>query len=173
MQAQKRREQILTMLKQSDHPLSASFLSKMLGISRQGIVGDVALLRAQGCDIIATSRGYRMAPPVPSGRYIGKIVCLHTPEQTEDELSLIVQLGGQVLDVIVEHDVYGEITGQLNLAAQKDVDAFMETLRQNRARLLSDLTDGIHLHTISCRDVAHFRTVREALADRGFLYGEN
>lgn len=170
MQAEKRREQILALLLQSDQPLSASYLSKTFGVSRQGIVGDIALLRAQGREIIATSRGYLAAPVVPSGRYLGKLACQHTLEQTEKELSMIVAYGAEVLDVIVEHYFYGEITGQLNIATQKDVDAFMDNVRENKARLLSELTGGVHLHTISCRDVEHFRTVQEALREQGLLY---
>ena len=46
MDGQTRREQILKMLEESEQPISGSTLAHQLGVSRQIIVGDVALLRA-------------------------------------------------------------------------------------------------------------------------------
>ena len=55
-----RRKEILRQLQLSEKPVSASRFARDLGVSRQIIVGDVALLRAAGEDIIATSRGYKL-----------------------------------------------------------------------------------------------------------------
>lgn len=170
MDAAARREYILNNLKIQSEPVSASSLAQSLGVSRQVIVGDIALLRAQGNDIIATARGYMMMPLRPSGRYVGKLACQHTFADTRKELSLIVEMGGEILDVVVEHHIYGEITGQLNIAAMKDVDDFIGKLERNEARLLLELTDGVHLHTISCADAAAFDSITAALDAHGFLY---
>ena len=170
MDAEKRRESIKAQLLQQEEPVSASRLAQQLGVSRQIIVGDIALLRTQGCDIVATARGYMRAKAVVSGRYVGKIACQHSLADTKNELYTIVELGGQVLDVVVEHELYGEITGQLNLASCSDVNAFLQKVANNEARLLSELTDGVHLHTIACRDAAAFETIRAALARQSLLY---
>ena len=58
MHAEERRETILKLLRQSAQPVSASTLAAQLSVSRQIIVGDIALLRAGGADILATPRGY-------------------------------------------------------------------------------------------------------------------
>ena len=62
MNAAQRRERILTRLNSAGAPLSASTLAAELGVSRQIVVGDVALLRAGGAQIDATPRGYHLHP---------------------------------------------------------------------------------------------------------------
>ena len=51
MNAAQRRECILTRLSGAQNPVSASALAAELGVSRQIVVGDVALLRAGGAQI--------------------------------------------------------------------------------------------------------------------------
>lgn len=169
MSAESRRMQVLATISESHIPISASLLAKNLNVSRQIIVGDVALLRAQGHEIIATARGYIMTALRDEHKYLGKIACRHTPDETKEELYTIVDLGAVVVDVIVEHEVYGEITGQLNLRSRGDVDAFLNRLNQMQVKLLSELTDGIHLHTLACRDKGHFDKVYQKLTALGYL----
>ena len=173
MDGNKRRVKVLAMIKRSDRALSASFLATELGVSRQIIVGDVALLRAEGHEIIATARGYIIDNTVKKNKYTRKIACQHTPEQTIDELYLLVDLGVHVDDVVVEHEVYGELTGHLGIESRADVDLFIKKLALSRARLLSELTLGIHLHTVSCRSKEHFDDVIIALDKAGYLFNEN
>ncbi|MDR1205011.1 MAG: transcription repressor NadR [Peptococcaceae bacterium] len=173
MEGSERREEILRRLSQAQAPVSAASLARQLGVSRQAVVGDVALLRAQGSDVVATARGYTLSSLVPAGRYIGKIACQHSLEDTEKELTAIVRLGGHVADVSVAHFLYGEMTGQLNLSTAQDVEAFVQKVNRNKARLLSELTDGVHVHTVSCRDADTFDRIRAELGRLGLLYGEN
>ena len=170
MDASLRRDTILETINQSDATVSASSLAKRLNVSRQVIVGDIALLRAQGHEIIATARGYMIPKFRESNQYIGKIVCCHSPEDTKDELYTMVDLGVVVVDVWVEHELYGEITGQLNLKNREDVDIFICRVKSSNIKLLSELTMGVHLHTITCRDKTHFEQVCQALDMRGYLY---
>lgn len=154
-------------------PVSATSLAKAMGVSRQIIVGDIALLRAQGKEITATARGYTMAQPQPGGRYVGKLACQHSFEDTGTELRAIVRAGGEVLDVVVEHDLYGEITGQLNVATEEDVELFLRKLQNNETRLLSELTGGVHLHTVACRDAAAFARIKAELCRLNLMYRSN
>ena len=170
MDAILRRDVVLKMVNESEAPLSASSLAKKLSVSRQVIVGDIALLRAQGHEIIATARGYVIPKIREINQYVGKIVCLHSPESTKDELYTIVDLEAVIVNVIVEHEMYGEITGQLNLRNRKDVDAFLCRVKSSEIKLLSELTMGIHLHTIACRDKPHFEQVCQALDAANYLY---
>lgn len=167
--ANKRRVRVLEMIKESSHALSASFIARELGVSRQVIVGDVALLRASGYEIIATARGYMAQEVVTNHQYVRKIACQHKPEQTKDELYLLVDFGAYVEDVVIDHEVYGELTGSLGLASRLDVDLFIERLEQAGVGLLSELTNGIHLHTVSCRNQNHFEEVMDAMEKAGFL----
>ena len=57
MTGEERRRGIEQILSQSPRPVSAAALARRFGVSRQIIVGDVALLRAAGGAIDATPRG--------------------------------------------------------------------------------------------------------------------
>lgn len=166
MNAAQRRSQILQLLRESRRPLSASALAGELGVSRQIIVGDVALLRAAGADITATPRGYVILSP--SG-LVRRVAVRHRPDQMEEELTLMVDQGCTVLDVMVEHPVYGQLTGRLDLSSRYDVKEFIHRVSESRSHPLSALTDGIHLHTLSCPDEDAWQRVRQALKQAGFL----
>lgn len=170
MDAMQRRQQVRRVVEEAEQPVSASALAKAFNVSRQVIVGDVALLRAEGCDIISTARGYLCPKNKSTDRYIAKLACRHRNEQTKNELYTIVDMGGSVLDVVVEHCVYGELSVRLELHCRRDVDLFLERFAGGGARLLSDLTDGLHLHTISCPDAESFAMIKDALQAQGLLY---
>ena len=169
MDATMRRERIFEIISKDNAPVSASALAKKLGVSRQVIVGDVAILRAQGHEIIATARGYLVPEYREPNQYVGKMACCHNAENTKEELYIIVDLGATVVNVIVEHEVYGEITGQLNIKTREDADAFVDRVKSAEVKLLSVLTLGVHLHTIACRNKSHFEQVYLALDNAGFL----
>lgn len=174
MDASQRRESIIETLKKETAPFSASKLAKQFGVSRQVVVGDVSLLRAAGMDIIATPRGYLLDSAAKSQnankQYIGKIACQHTADQTRDELYAVVDNGGELLDVLVEHPIYGELAGRLNVASRKDADSFMKRVSETQTGLLSDLTNGIHLHTIACEDRETFETIKSRLEELNIVY---
>jgi hypothetical protein len=168
MQAEQRRQAILDSLRQSPHPVSAGTLAAKFSVSRQIVVGDVALLRAAGADITATPRGY-IAQSVPSG-LVRQVACRHSGGAAmEAELNTMVDQGCTVLDVIVEHPVYGQLTGPLRLSSRYDVQQFLERCALSDAKPLSELTEGIHLHTLACPDEAAYRRVLEALEQLGVL----
>lgn len=166
MTASERRKIILAELEASEMPMNASQIAKTLGVSRQVIVGDVALLRASGEDIIATPRGY-IYEKIKKNYY--SIACVHDSEDTLEELYLIVDYGCSVLDVIVEHQVYGQLVGELHIHSRRDADAFMKSLRESNQEPLSRLTGKIHLHTIECPSEQHFQDLKKELSRRGFL----
>ena len=168
MQAESRRQNIIRILTGSTGPVSAGKLAGMFGVSRQIIVGDIALLRASGVDITATPRGYVLTKG--SEGIIHRIPCRHRPEEMKEELQILVDNGCLVRDVIVEHPVYGQLVGQLDIATRYDVDEFISKVMRSDAAPLSDLTGGIHLHTIFCPDEEVYRRVLEKLRKSGFLF---
>ena len=166
MNSEQRRAAILERLKQTDKPVSATALAGELAVSRQIIVGDVALLRAMGEAVVATARGYVMAHPHGVER---KVVCCHAPEDMERELNLMVDYGCTVEDVVVEHAVYGQISGRLDVTSRYDVGEFIRRVSAGNAKPLSDLTAGIHIHTLRCPDEQAFERLLTALREAGFL----
>ncbi len=170
MTSAQRREKLLNMLWEESRPLSAAAIAKEFGVSRQIIVGDIALLRAAGDAISATPRGYVILPEAAG--LICRFACQHSAAGMEEELNAMVDEGCTVLDVIVEHPVYGQLTGQLQLSSRYDVAQFMERLTQEGATPLSALTGGIHLHTLRCPDEDAYRRTCAALREAGFLLEE-
>ena len=168
MDAQQRRQIIARRLHGSEKPVSAAVLARELSVSRQIIVGDVALRRAGGLDITATPRGYVL--PRPPAGVTCTFACRHRGEQMEEELNAMVDQGCTVLDVIVEHPIYGQLTGPLRLSSRYDVAQFVARCRQEEAAPLSQLTEGVHLHTVLCPSQEAAARVRQSLEQLGFLY---
>lgn len=167
MEAASRRQAILDRLRTADRPVSASALAAGLNVSRQIIVGDIALLRAGGAEISATPRGYVL--PRATGGITRTIACRHTLAQTGQELDILVDNGCTVLDVIVEHPVYGQLTGQLQISSRYDVEQFLARIRDSDAAPLSMLTGGLHLHTLCCPNEDAYTRACAALKAAGLL----
>lgn len=174
MKAKERRSEILNRLKDSNAPVSASALAQQLSVSRQVIVGDVALLRASGLKISATPRGYIIEEePTDAFPYTGLLLVKHTPDETQDELYTMVDYGGYVINVIIEHPIYGQISGPLDIASRHDVDLFIDSLNSGKeSKPLSTLTGGVHIHKIGCRSEQNFELIKKALESKGYLYTE-
>lgn len=168
--AAERREAIVARLSAANAPVSASTLAAHFSVSRQVIVGDIALLRASGADISATPRGYVLSHS--KGGLLRKVACVHSGADTEKELNIMVDNGCTVLDVIVEHSIYGQLSGPLELSSRYDVAQFMTKLRSPDATPLSLLTGGVHLHTLSCPDEAAYQRVCSQLQQEGMLFSE-
>ena len=169
MDAAARRQAILEKLGKASGPVSAGALASELGVSRQIVVGDVALLRAGGARIDATPRGYRIQQKAAG--YTGLVACVHnTADEMRRELYTVADQGGTVVDVIVENALYGEIRANLNVASRYDADAFVKQAEAAPDSLLSRMTGGVHLHTIRCADQEAFERIRGALEEAGLLY---
>lgn len=170
MDAAKRRNSIVSILSQEKRPISARRLASELNVSRQIIVGDVALLRASGIDVIATPKGYVLESASITNKFVGQLASQHNAAETKTELYAVVDNGGEVVDVIVEHPIYGELKGLLTISSRYDADKFMEAIKDTQANLLSELTGGVHLHTIACEDKKTFERIKNNLDTLGFLY---
>ena len=173
MDSNERREAIKKILSESSAAVSAGKLSERLGVSRQIIVGDVALLRAAGCAIDATPRGYRLQQREDAhGMKKAMIACRHESSRTEEELNILVDNGCRVLDVIVEHPVYGQLTGLLAISSRYDVKNFMKRVEMSAAHSLCELTDGLHIHTVEYADEDAYERALQELDDVGILFKE-
>lgn len=168
MNAQERRQSIIQTLRAADAPVSASNLAQSLGVSRQIVVGDVALLRAQGTPVAATPRGYVLRETREEGLRV-TAACRHGARDIRDELYAVVDAGCGVLNVIVEHPVYGQIAGELQIFCRYDADRFCEALAASSAEPLCSLTGDVHLHTLLCPDEPRRDAALAALRNLGVL----
>ncbi|MBQ7758528.1 transcription repressor NadR [Anaerotignum sp.] len=166
MNGAERRKQILTLIKGSSTPLSGGTLGSALGVSRQVIVQDIALLRTEGHSILATARGYLLDAPTETVRLFK--VC-HDEKRTEEELTTIVDLGGCILDVMVNHRVYGKVSAPLNIKNRRDVQAFLKHLKSGKSSPLLNVTSGYHFHRVSAESEEILDEIEEALRQKNFL----
>ena len=162
MGQEERRREILEYIRESRRPVSGSLLAEKCGVSRQVIVQDIGALREKGYGIIATNRGYLCQ--------VQRVfqVC-HTDQQIEDELNVMVDLGGVVMDDFVQHEIYGKIRAELNVSSRRKVEAFCRELREGRPSPLKNITSGVHYHTVSADSDETLEQNRQALAERGYL----
>ena len=168
MDAAARRSAIARTLSEAHGPVPAAALGERYGVSRQIVVGDIALLRAGGMEITATPRGYVLGSGAETGERRTVAVC-HGFDGLERELNIMVDNGCTVLDVVIEHAVYGQLTGELHLANRRDVREFMRRVNAEGAAPLSTLTAGIHTHTLLCEDEESYRRCVEDLRAAGML----
>lgn len=166
MTGAERRKKILKLMKESSTPLSGGALGNAMGVSRQVIVQDIALLRTEGHSILATARGYLLDEPKEIVRLFK--VC-HDEARTEEELKTIVDLGGYILDVMVNHRVYGKVSAPLNIKNRRDVQAFMDHLKSGKSSPLLNVTSGYHFHRISAESEDILDEIEEALRQKNFL----
>lgn len=169
MDGEERRKELLKILASASEPVSGTELSGLLGVSRQVIVQDIALLRAVDKNILSTNKGYVLYHETKMSRTKRTFKVYHRDEQIRDELNTIVDEGGHVLDVVVEHDIYGQITVDLIINNRADVNAFVNKLEQNHTSSLNKLTDGVHFHTVEADNQEILDRIENALKEKGYL----
>ena len=169
MKADERRKEIVSILMSQESPVSGRELSSVLGVSRQIIVHDIAVLKASGFDILSTHSGY-VVKDSPLCERVFKV--RHSSVQTEDELSLIVELGGTVVDVFVWHKVYGKIKVDLNIFSKLSIENFIEGIKSGKSSELMNLTDGYHYHTVRSESETILDMIEAELSKRNYIVTE-
>lgn len=166
MTGAERREVLLARIKNSEKPVPGKLLAAEFEVSRQVIVQDIALIRAAGYDIISTNRGYILAGPSTAARTFK--VC-HTDGQLEEELYSIVDLGGCVKNVMVNHKVYGHLEAPLNITSRRKAAEFIEDIRSGKSSPLKNITSDYHYHVVEADSAETLDMIEEMLDQKGFL----
>jgi transcriptional regulator of NAD metabolism len=161
-----RRKKLLELLRSADEPLSGSQLAERVGVSRQTIVQDIAFLRKDGHDIVSTTHGYVCTESPQEWREVLGII--HTPEQLRRELEILVAHHVRVEDVFIDHPIYGRIRGVLGISTPKDVKNFVEKRDRASIPLFSEVSGGLHYHTVSSEDPENIADAKKALQKEGF-----
>ena len=166
MKGEERRKQLLNILSSSNSPVSGGMLSQELNVSRQIIVQDISLLRANGASIFSTNKGYLLQE---EKKYSRVFKIYHTENQVEEELSTIVDAGGQIRDVFVYHKVYGVLKAEMGIKSRRDIRSYMEEISTGKSSLLMNVTSGYHYHTIDAESEEILDAIQEELQNKGFL----
>jgi len=61
----------------------------------------------------------------------------------------VIELGGKILDVAVEHEIYGQIRVDLLIETSTDAKDFYNKLLVCKDNPLKVLTDDCHYHTVA------------------------
>ncbi len=166
MKAAERRAEILSLIANSDKPVTANILKDRFAVSRQVIVQDVAILRANGYDVIATNRGYVISSTAQISRVFK---CRHTLDRLIDESRIIIDRGGRIEDIFVNHRVYGRISARLDLKSHTDAEELYRSLVSGASKPLMSVTDGYHYHTVYAESESTLDEMEIALRENGFL----
>lgn len=166
MRAEKRREEILSLIGNTDNPIPANVLKDKFNVSRQVIVQDIAILRANGYDVTSTNRGYVLGR---AARALRIFKCRHSFDEIVDEGALIIGAGGKVEDIFVNHRVYGKISARLNLENRTHVEELYRSLVSGASKPLMSVTDGYHYHTVSAESEDILNEIEVKLRDKKFL----
>ena len=166
MKVDKRRKAIVNLLLASKKPISGGELSEQFNVSRQIIVQDITVLKGLGYEILSTHNGYVMQ----KSPFVERVFKLkHTTEQTEDELTTIVDLGGTVVDVFVWHKVYGRISATLNIFSRLQIKQFLEGVRTGKSTELMNITGGYHYHTVRAESESILDKIGETLKVKEYI----
>lgn len=168
MSSEKRRKQLIEILESSTKPIKGSELATKLEVSRQVIVQDIALIRAKGYEIIATSQGYIIYAKSNVTEYI-KCKNHINDEEIYDELKIIVDMGGKIKDVIINHPTYGRLKADINISTQRDILSFMKNVKNNEFRQLSSLSQHDHIHTIEAPSREIINDIIDELDNKNIL----
>ena len=166
MTGSRRREEIVSKIKSSEVPVPGKELANVDDVSRQVIVEDIALIRAAGYDIMSTNRGYILNAPHTVTR-VFKVS--HTDEQMEDELCSIVDLGGKVVNVMINHRIYGHMEAPLDVASRRNVKEFMEGIHSGKSSPLKNITSNYHYHTVEADSEETLDLIEQVLKEKDYL----
>ncbi|MBQ4160185.1 MAG: transcription repressor NadR [Clostridia bacterium] len=166
MKVKNRRQNILNKLAAASAPISAGSLAEEFGVSRQIIVKDIAALREDGYTIDAMTRGYILKEQLRP-RKVFKVI--HTDEDVETELNLIVDMGGCVEDVFIYHKFYNQIKAPMHIKSRYDVAHFLKNIAEGKSSLLKNVTAGYHYHTVVADDEDTLKRIEDKLWEHGFL----
>lgn len=166
MRADERRKEILSFMTAEQKAISGGQLSERFGVSRQIIVQDISALKAAGFDIISTHNGYIMQTK-PLNARVFKVI--HSDEEVEKELNLIVDLGGTIEDVFIYHKVYNKVAAPMGIKSRHDVEVFLSNIASGKSSLLKNVTAGYHYHTVSADSDKTLTLIEAKLKENGFL----
>ena len=170
MTGEVRRMKIRQMLLDAHQPLSGTALAGALHVSRQVIVQDIALMRAEHLPILSTNKGYLLGPDAVRSSQPKRVFFVrHTTERVLEEFMTVIDLGGRILDVAVEHELYGSIRADLVIENAQDAADFVARLEGCRDNLLKALTDDCHFHTVAAPSEKLLDLIESELRSRGFL----
>ncbi|MBQ9989380.1 MAG: transcription repressor NadR [Lachnospiraceae bacterium] len=170
MTGEKRRKEIINIISSAHRPISGTSLADLFQVSRQVIVQDIALLRAENKNIISTNRGYMLYQGSSNMNIYRRIFEVrHNGDQILDEFYTIVDLGGTIVNVSIDHELYGILEASLFISTRIEAQEFVKKASTSKDQPLSALTGDTHYHTIEAPSKEILNDIEAALKEKRFL----
>jgi len=170
MTGEERREQLLYLLRNQQEPMSGTALAQRFHVSRQVIVQDIALMRAENIAVLSTNKGYLIRTAAAAAQQPKRVFYVrHDTDQVLEEFMTVLELGGKILDVAVEHELYGQIRVELLIETEQDARDFVDRLARCRDNPLKVLTGDCHYHTVSAPSEKLLDLIEQELKAKGFM----
>ena len=93
----------------------------------------------------------------------------HTDDQLEEELYSIVDLGGSVKNVMVNHRVYGHMEAILNITSRRKAAEFIDDIKSGKSSPLKNITSDYHYHEVEADSEETLDMIEAMLREKGFL----
>ena len=168
MENVERRKLILQKLKAANTAVTGRELAELCQVSRQIIVSDIAMLRAEGMSIIATSQGYLLNGRREGEQYEIELYCA-SAEALLRELELVVDNGGMICGSVIDYGMYGSLSCRLALSSRRDITRWMDQARDLGICPFSLLGGGAHTLIIETEHREDYDAVCRALGSAGFM----
>lgn len=165
---EERRQELVRALRGAGRPILGSELAQQFSVSRQVLVQDMAILRAAGVDIIATPRGYLLRDEAPVA-HRDVLQVQHDADAMVDEMTILVDLGIRIVDISIDHPIYGHLQADLQITSRQDIQELIARFEETGALGLFILTNGRHSHTVESPRADLLDKARAALSERGYL----
>lgn len=172
MNNQMRREKLLEILRNETAPVTGVELSRRLKVTRQIIVGDVALLRSAGRPIMATARGYILEGQAGQKGCSRQFACQGKKmedKELQQELNAIVDNGGIILYLQLNTSIYGELCIPLNLRSRRDVRRYLARVKEEGNPFITVVTGGSHTLLVEAHSQEEMQAIEEDLDELGIL----
>ena len=166
--ARERREELVRLLRTAREPIVGAELARRVGVSRQMLTHDLTLLRLSGVDIMATRYGYMLRTPEPV-QHRDVLQVQHDRGGMVEEMTILVDLGIRILDIGIDHPVYGPLRADLGISSRHDVGELVAHLEQTGAAPLCEITGGRHSHPVEAPRLDLLAKAREQLREHGYL----
>ncbi|HIT73067.1 MAG TPA: transcription repressor NadR [Candidatus Fimicola cottocaccae] len=168
MNSDERRIEILKIINESGKPVTGKALAEKFGVTRQIIVKDIGIIKAAGNVILSTAKGY-ICENKKNEHPTREITVCHNSDDIENEMNIVVDMGGKILSTSVNHPVYGSVGEALNIKSRRDIKMFLNKTSETGCMPLLELTKGIHTHLISADDEETLDEICAELKNAGYL----
>ena len=113
------------------------------------------------------NKGYVIC--VDKEKFKRKFFVKHNETYIAQELNIIVDNKGKVLNVIIDDDFCGQISEELIIFSRIDISEFLKKLEKGESKTLNNITHRLHYYTVEADSEEELDMIEYKLYERGCL----